>query len=176
MKDRFPEGGAALYRNTESGEYRMKLGFIASVLVAGALVCGPVQAQEAIETIRSDFIEVLSATNAALDEQSAFNRARAANDGEAVKDAAAVLLVATGEAAFWSKVLQRQVTAANTNEQMVADLAEVNELATRAFNRLTPVVLERDMAALDNLLDESADTLTGLRRALGSMTRWMAPA
>jgi hypothetical protein len=153
----------------------MKLGFIASALVAGALVCGSARAQEAIETTRSDFIEMLSATNAALEAQTAFNRARAANDAEAVKDAAALLLVATGEAAFWSKVLQRQVTAANTNEQMVADLAEVNELATRAFSRVTPVVLEGDMAGLERLLDESADALNGLKRALGSMTRWMAP-
>jgi hypothetical protein len=153
----------------------MKLGFIASALVAGALVCGSARAQEAIETTRSDFIEMLSATNAALEAQTAFNRARAANDAEAVKDAAALLLVATGEAAFWSKVLQRQVTAANTNEQMVADLGEVNELATRAFSRVTPVVLEGDMAGLERLLDESADALNGLKRALGSMTRWMAP-
>lgn len=153
----------------------MKLGFIASVLVAGALICGPVRAQEAIETIRSDFIEMISATNAALDAQSAFNRARAANDAEGAKDAAAMLLVATGEAAFWSKVLQRQVTAENTSQQMVSDLAAVNELATRAFNRVSTVVLEGDMAGLEGALDESADTLNGLKRALGSMTRWMAP-
>lgn len=66
----------------------MKYGFIASVVVACALICGPVRAQQPIETIRSDFIEMLSAANTALQPQTAFGAARAANDAEAAKDAA----------------------------------------------------------------------------------------
>lgn len=148
----------------------MKYRILASAVVASALVCGSVQAQQSVDPIRSDFIQMLWATDAAFEAQSAFNLARAANDTEAAKDAAAMLLVATGEAAFWSKVLQLQVTADNTSEQMVSNVAELNELSVRAFNALAPVVLEGDMAALDNTLDQSADALTGL---VGVMNRMM---
>lgn len=116
----------------------MKFKLVAAVLVAGALVCGPVRAQDADAIIHSDLVEVLAATNAALDAQSA----------------------------FWSKLLRQEVAARSTNPEMATIAAELNEFAARAVTRIASVVLEGDMAGLERVLDESADTLTGLANAI----------
>ena len=151
----------------------MKSGVLACLLFAAALIGGPAQAQEANRTMQSDLIEAISATNAAVGAQSAFNLARNANDAEGAKDAAVMLLLATAETAFWSKMLQQQAAAANAGPQMTADFAELNQLSVRAFNALAPVVIEGDMAALQRLLDDdaTANTLTGLSTVLSRMTR-----
>lgn len=154
----------------------MKFRLLSSMVFAAALLCGPVQAQDARATMQSDLIEAVSATNAALGAQSAFNIARNANDVEAQKDAAELLLVETARTAFWSKLLHQAATEANATPQTMADILELNELSVRAFNALSPVVISGDMAALQQLLDEdaTANTLTGLSTVLSRMVRTLA--
>ena len=82
-------------------------------------------------------------------------------------------MLATGGAAFWSRVLQIELAGNNSNPELARFAAELNELAARAFTSISPVVMDGDMAGLERILDESADTLTGLANAVRRLTLTM---
>ena len=148
----------------------------ALMVAVGLLLSAPAasaQPEPSRTEMLTTYVRLLSAATEVLDAQSGFNVARAAGDRSAMEQATVDLLDSAGRAAFWSVVLDEQVTEANTSAEIERTVGELRALATGTFQRMVPLIVAADFDALGARLDGSADNLNrlfALTHAISTMT------
>ncbi len=142
---------------------------------AAALATHPAPAQTVDEgiTIRENALRARTAILHTLDAQSDFNIARSRNDRSEMRQAAAVMLSELAIARFWLVTLDADVTANAMGAELDADVTDLLDLTSAAYDRVEDAVYTGDMGRLAAQLDESADALNRLsergRRVLDAL-------
>ncbi len=110
----------------------------------------------------ANYLKVMGAVNAAMEAESEFAVARAAADERGMHDAASAGMASLLAAAYWSAVLDEQVTPENTSQEIDDDVTELRVTIVGVYQRLLPLVIENDLEEIGRRLDGSQDTLNDI--------------
>jgi hypothetical protein len=155
----------------------MKRSMLALLVVLALVLAGvsvPASAQTSAEraekqtaamqltSMRITYHHANSALHDVLEAVQEYSIARANNNENGMRTAAAMMLMSLAEARFWMARLDFQVTASQFGEKIDQDVANLRNLLANVFNNLADALFNNDLQAISAGMDESANAFNSL--------------
>lgn len=117
-----------------------------------------------LTNMRITYHHANSALHDVLEAVQEYSIARASNNEDGMRGAAAMLLISLAESRFWMARLDFQVTTSLFGEKLDQDVANLRVLLANVFNNLADALFNNDLQAINAGMDQSANSLNTLAR------------
>ena len=146
-----------------------------SVNVVGANNAWSLTDQQ-ISTLRLTYASAMSSMHDVLEGVSAYSVARARQDEQGMRRAAAFMLGALAESRMWMALLDLQVTPEDFGADADRAVTNLREMLATTFDDLDDAFFSNDLDAINARLDDSADRFNQLFLDVNAIAAAVGPA